>query len=1060
MDRKLLEQFQQPTPAFQGKPFWSWNGRLEKEELLRQIHMFKEMGFGGFFMHSRTGLQTEYLGEEWFELINACAEEAEKLGMEAWLYDEDRWPSGTAGGLVTEEPKYRLKYIRLQVVPASEFQWNAEAIAAFVCKVEGLAYTDCRKLDSAEEWQRAAEDAKANALSILLFTIEEQEKESFYNGYTYLDTMNREAVDRFLELTHEKYKINSQQHFGRAIQGIFTDEPHRGALMDGFGGKNRDAHWLAPWTYTLFDKFNEKYGYELVPHLPELFLQPEGRSVSQVKWHYTDLLQDMFHDNFAIPIQEWCREHNLKLTGHVLHEDSLSAQSAMIGSVMRYYEHMDYPGVDVLSEGNMNFWIVKQLSSAARQLGKTWLLSELYGCTGWQMPLEGHKAVGDWQALFGINVRCHHLSWYSMEGEAKRDYPASIFRQSGWWREYEGLENYFSRLGVILSQGTPVCDLLVLNPVESVWCQIYPGWSRGLGAQSPAIIELERHYQATFHWLSGAQIDFDYGDEEMMSRLSSIERDENGKAVLRVGEAVYRTVLVTGMTTMRATTLHLLEAFREAGGSVIVAGEAPRYIDAVPSDAAEQLARQAAHVPFVQGELVQSVTSEIELPVTVRDAQTGEAIGDIFIQVRRDGDSLYAVIMNMNRTQWHRNVEIAIRQSATVTAIEEWFCATGDRMNVPYASIDGMPAFVTDFPPTGEHVYVIRTAASTESEAKALPSLIRYEDAKSAEVTGSYAFRLNEPNVYMLDRAAYRIDGGSWSAPLEILKADRAIRRELELHYRAGDMIQPWYREKFMQETVQQGTPLELRLIITVSELPQGAVYLAVERPERLNIHLNGQHLGAQVNEEEWIDPCFVKLVIPSGVLVEGENQLDVSLEFHPGFDLEAMYLLGNFGVRIDGTTRIIEKLPERLNAGDITKQGLPFYGGTVTYTLEPAQLQQALAAIEGDGSSNVGKAVLAFPDFEAACINVRGGGQTSMMAWQPYEADIAAGEAEFDMVLTRRNTFGPLHQLPLHTPHYGPDNWVTEGSSFSEADVLLPSGLLGAPKLVWKRELPAPPGK
>lgn len=55
-------EFQKPSAAWRGKPFWSWNGRLELDELIRQIHVLKDMGMGGFFMHSRIGLATEYLG--------------------------------------------------------------------------------------------------------------------------------------------------------------------------------------------------------------------------------------------------------------------------------------------------------------------------------------------------------------------------------------------------------------------------------------------------------------------------------------------------------------------------------------------------------------------------------------------------------------------------------------------------------------------------------------------------------------------------------------------------------------------------------------------------------------------------------------------------------------------------------------------------------------------------------------------------------------------------------------------------------------------------------------
>jgi len=57
----------------------------------------------------------------------------------------------------------------------------------------------------------------------------------------------------------------------------------------------------------------------------------------------------------------------------------------MQGSLMRFYEFQDYPGVDVLTEGNNNYWIVKQVASSARQTNKKFILSELYGCSGWQM---------------------------------------------------------------------------------------------------------------------------------------------------------------------------------------------------------------------------------------------------------------------------------------------------------------------------------------------------------------------------------------------------------------------------------------------------------------------------------------------------------------------------------------------------------------------------------------------------------------------------------------------------------------------------------------------------
>ena len=101
--------FQNPTSEYRGTPFWAWNCKIEKEEALRQIDCLKEMGFGGFHIHSRTGLDTPYLGKEFMDAVKACCDKAEAEKMLCWLYDEDRWPSGAAGGYVTKNPEYRAR---------------------------------------------------------------------------------------------------------------------------------------------------------------------------------------------------------------------------------------------------------------------------------------------------------------------------------------------------------------------------------------------------------------------------------------------------------------------------------------------------------------------------------------------------------------------------------------------------------------------------------------------------------------------------------------------------------------------------------------------------------------------------------------------------------------------------------------------------------------------------------------------------------------------------------------------------------------------------------------
>ena len=454
------------------------------------------------------------------------ADEAEKIGMEAFLYDEDRWPSGSAGGMVTENPAYRMNFVTLYTMPAEEFKWDNDSIvSAFVCKLDGIDYSELERLTPESDMTRYA------GRTVLKFQHETEKCSDGYNGTTYLDPMNREATDRYIYLTHDQYEKHCGARLGGNIQGIFTDEPHRGGLFTSHESKTDGVtsgiHHI-PWTPKLPKEYKKTYGEDLTAELPKIFLRENGERVNDAKWQYCDLVQTLFLKNFAQPQYDWCTKHNMIYTGHVLHENSFSNQVTMQGSLMRFYEYQHNPGVDMLTEHDNSYWVVKQLSSAARQLDKKWLLSELYGCTGWQFNFANHKAVGDWQALFGINVRCHHLSWYTMEGEAKRDYPASIFYQSPWWKEYKYVEDYFSRLGVMLNQGAPVCDLLIVNPIESVMSQVSVKSFNGLGASAPEIVSMEQKYADLFHWLAGERIDFDYGDEEMMGRLSSVGKDAEG----------------------------------------------------------------------------------------------------------------------------------------------------------------------------------------------------------------------------------------------------------------------------------------------------------------------------------------------------------------------------------------------------------------------------------------------------------------------------------------------------------------------------------------------------
>jgi hypothetical protein len=990
-----INEFKNPGNAWRGKPFWSWNGRLEKDELLRQIDVMKEMGMGGFFMHSRTGLETEYLGDEWFELINACADYAESIGMEAWLYDEDRWPSGLAGGIVSQHPEFRQKAILLEVDPQGE---GKDVVAEFRCRLNGICCTEVELLGTgAGTFLSPSQGAGKPPLQVLRFSIVEQGSDGFYNGYTYIDTMNRAATEAFLKCTHEKYAEKCGGRLGKSIKGIFTDEPHRGALLCGFSMYRDDGAFCAPYTPKLFDEFEKRFGYDLKEKLPELFLQVDGQRISQVKWHYVELLQQLFLENFAIPCKEWCDRHHLMLTGHVLHEDNLTSQTAMAGSLMRYYEHMHLPGVDVLGEHNLNYWIVKQLASAARQLGRNRMLSELYGCTGWQMPFAGHKAVGDWQALLGINLRCHHLSWYTMRGEAKRDYPASILHQSAWYKEYRHVEDYFARFGLMMAQGEPVCDLLVINPVESVWAQVHLGWSERLALKDEHIRKLEERYQTLFKWLLESQIDFDYGDEEMMGRMGQVEG-----GLLKVGCASYSTVLVSGMDTIRSSTLKLLDRFVEAGGKVIIAGDAPTHVDGI----------QYA-VCSTQYETI-AFTKE-SVSACVPPAQATVSAPDIFAQLRKTDDGLIFAALNVNRTERRENATVKIK---TDRPVFEWNCETGEISAVDAEISDGWKIFTTDFPKGGQKLWV-----AGHVDAVSSPRLVeqeqRGEDTASA-IQGPFDYTLTEPNICVLDAAEYRMDGGGWQPENDVLKIDQAIRDAKGVQRRGGNMLQPWFAAKRPAKALGE---IELKFGFEIESMPEW-MDLVLEEPENFAVEVNGNRLDLS-GAFRWLDSAFSRVQIPLSFLQRGGNSVLLKTRYTEKSNLEAIYLLGNFGVQLNGTRRTLVRLPERLETGDLCAQGLPFYSGAVRYRVPLPP----------------GARKIRLPEIGGACAKVNG----RILGWDPFEAEVsgADGFADVEVVLTRRNTFGPLHDAVRDRYWVGPQHFITEGEEWTGDCVFEPSGLL-----------------
>ncbi len=1029
----FYETFKSPDARYRGKPFWSWNGELKPDEIRRQVRIFKRMGMGGAFLHSRVGLATEYLGEAWFEAIRAAVDECRLEGMEAWLYDEDCWPSGYAGGLVTQNPEHRMRFLVMEIVPAKGFSYEEEdEYPVYEADVTG---------DKASNVQWLHPGQKPTASHVLLFHEETQPCTNYYNGFTYLDTLSEEAVAAFIDATHERYRREIGDAFGEAVPGIFTDEPNFCAFYGEQVPQGRKGipYSYVPWTKKLPGVFETLYNYSIRSFLPELMLEVDGVRVSRARLDFRNCLTHLFTTNFFKQIYDWCERHHIKLTGHVLLEDRLSMQTLVVGAAMRAYEYMQVPGIDLLTQYAYDYDTPKQCQSVANQMGRPWMLSELYGCTGWDFSFAGHKAVGDWQTALGVTLRCHHLSWYTMKGEAKRDYPASIFFQSPWWEHYKHLEDYYARLNVALTRGRCVQDVLVVHPIESTFARFRPRMLEHDDPQkfmlfhtSEDVLFCDEALISLRNMLLENHFDFAYGDEEMMSRLGDVVVDDQGVR-LRLGECEYKTVLVPPMDTIRQSTLDLLIRFRKLGGLIVFVGDFADHLDGCPSEAASILALQCLRAPL-EKEPLGEILEPFARRVSIQDGN-GAQIPTVLYQQRCDGDAHILFMCNTDRARGYDAVEVRLKADGKVVEHDP---LTGERRLIPSRKAGFWTVFNTALEPIGSRLFVIEPSPAGRIQRAAALTQVRKQKLSDKAL---HAAQRTEPNVCVLDYAAYRIgEKGGFRAPTEILRIDRAVRDAMGLPRRGGEMMQPWAQE------IGPDAPrrlVTLRFSFDATELPGGPLCLALETPRRYVITLNGHEVATDAEAGWWVDPAIRIIPLDSSALKKGKNALEATLDFRCDDNLEAMYLLGEFGVKPGKKNCAITPLPT-LGVGDWRTQGLPFYGGAVVY-----RYKTTLTPKKGE------RVFLSAPDFEGAAIHVLvNGNDAGYLSWPPYALDITShlGEPPAEITLTlfgsRRNCFGPLHQK-TETPHaVGPGNFVTEGKDWTDDYALRPCGLLAHPIL------------
>ena len=1047
----FLQVFTAPSPAYGPAPLLVFNdeheGEADEGRISRVLEGHKRMGYGGVFLHPRPGLITEYLSPRWFALIRHAVRECRRLGLVPYLYDENSYPSGFAGGHVPARvPEARSRYVAAVFgegpngVPDDRLSLHLWDGALPGPAVEGA------EIGSRRGW--------------VAFVMRSMQPLAWHGDTAYPSLLDPRTTEAFVETTYEAYRRELGELWS-SVPAVFTDEPHLPA--EGHGPWSMGLH-LTPY---LLGQFRQRRGYDLAEHLRSVFYDVDD--YRPVRFDLYDVMHELWVENWALPLERWCEEHGIALTGHYLEHDWPCPYATPGHAHM--LAHMRWPGTDMLEtfllKGHdfrdiQNFYptggsrephglaYLRQVHSIANQLAKERVVDECWGAGGHDSTPADWARIGRWLVVHGVNLLVPHLSFLTIRGTRKTDHPQTFSDHSPWYEYLRPLNDELSRLCWASNQGRTEQRILVLDPLTTGYClskkaDCLPDdtFAANLGAGHNAgappseeqfvralesVADLQRTFGDLAQALSDAQADFDLGDEYVIEEFGRV-----GGGIFAVGQQEYELVVwPEGMTNLRNRTAEMLEEYLAGGGLLFGVRPDNVTVDGRPSDLLHECERrypERCRWSVTSEDLVHKVVERVPPRLRLaRPPATGLAHmrrvlpdSELFVVVNSSSepiDSAFAVETGRRNLYELNPLDGACYTPGT---------ASGEGSLTGQLRIEARGATVlwaTDEAVTAEaHPPEVRVADTS------VPLALR-EVARTQE------------NVLVLDYCVLEVDGESFD-PESVYAANERLWR-LHGMDTNGWMAVIQYRDQVLarNRTVapDSGGTVYYRFRVS-GDLDTAGIRLGVETPELWRVTINGRSVDFS-HAERWLDD-HIRAAGVGDYLRQGENV--VRLEGRP-FDVRRevhqIYLLGEFScVEAHAGFNLGPSRP--LGLGPWRRYGCPFYDREVSYAFELPQAEgRGVVALEDE-------------DWGGAIVLIEQEGEAvAQLQEPPYRLVLDASRGSnvtVRIVGLPKNLLGPWHD-PEHPRGrawipmwYGPN--IPNEPQPGERYDLLDLGLFRAPR-------------
>lgn len=514
------------SPGVEFRPLQIVHGVPARQATVEAMKSLKDLGLGAIVCNVAfdSYLRSEANWQTCVEAVKACAE----VGLRVWIYDEDGYPSGAAGGLVLKENR------------------DFEALA--------LAY-DRSRVDpfvvrASYEYTHASNN--------------------FYAARRYPNLMDQAAVASFIRATHDAYYQRLEPFFGKTIEAFFTDEPSlmavdTGRLPEDVRKRVRVVDPLdpnikplpsVPWLADLPGLYRQRYGQDLMAVRKSLF-EGDTDADRQVRRQYWALVADLLADRYFGQIEQWTRAHSVASSGHILWEEMLLHNAALEGNSLKMLSRMDIPGLDILSSDPEAVihtgWMTAVLPASAALLnGRRLVMTEVsdfaetMGNKG-PASVAGMCATAAWQAALGVT-----------------EFTLYYGRQQRSPEEYQSYCVHVGRLNALLREAQPSPHVLLYYPISDIWSQYKPVVAPlTVESQSQRLRDTVNSFMNLGQRMTRGQISFAIADHEMLA-AGRVQGD-----TIHIGSGSFKALVLPAGVEPPSSAEQQIKRFEAGGGRVL-----------------------------------------------------------------------------------------------------------------------------------------------------------------------------------------------------------------------------------------------------------------------------------------------------------------------------------------------------------------------------------------------------------------------------------------------------------------------------------------------------------